>query len=230
MEGHHRRDGDDDSPPPYHKVSKNTRPRFSIDGREEMLRLKSEKAARRNVIQMRVVIGCIIVVFTLTIIAIFYIIVLHMKQNQSEEIISKLRDEIEHQDKQQKYLLANLTTDVIKLSEQIVKIESDLEDLKNTTQDIQELKKMQEDLLESIDKLGDNEHSFQSSQLASEVSPCPGMEYFGQFKTFGVRATNFGLCVHDFFNCAEAMKNSVLDQEQSQRCCQQRFDQCYSHE
>ena len=37
-----------------------------------------------------------------------------------------------------------------------------------------------------------SEHSFQSSQLASEVSPCPGMEYFGQFKTFGVRATNFG--------------------------------------
>ena len=66
-----------------------------------------------------------------------------MKQNQSEEIISKLRDEIEHQDKQQKYLLANLTTDVIKLSEQIVKIESDLEDLKNTTQDIQDLKNMQ---------------------------------------------------------------------------------------
>ena len=66
-----------------------------------------------------------------------------MKQNKSEEIILNLRDEIEHQDKQQKYLLANLTTDVIKLSEQIVKIESDLEDLKNTTQDIQDLKNMQ---------------------------------------------------------------------------------------
>ena len=79
-----------------------------------------------------------------------------MKQNKSEEIILNLRDEIEHQDKQQRYLLANLTMDVIKLSEQIVIIESDLEDLKNATQDIQELKKMQEDLLESIDKLGDN--------------------------------------------------------------------------
>jgi len=77
--------------------------------------------------------------------------------------------------------------------------------------------------------------SFQSSQLALEVShtgpcksPCPGMESLGQFQAFGVRATNFGLCVHDFFNCAGVMKNSGLDQVQSQRCCQQRFDQCYS--
>jgi len=102
------------------------------------------------VIQMKVVIGCIVVVLALTIIAIFYNIVLHLKQNQSEEIIVNLRDKIEHQDKKQRYLLANLTEDVIKLSEQIVIIESDLEDLKNATHDIQELKKMQVELLDSI--------------------------------------------------------------------------------
>jgi len=178
MEGHHLRDGDDDSPPPYHKVSKNARPRFSIDSREEMLRLKSEKAARRKVIQMKVVIGCIIVVLALTIIAIFYNIVLHMKQNKSEEIILNLRDEIEHQDKQQRYLLANLTMDVIKLSEQIVIIESDLEDLKNATQDIQELKKMQEDLLESIqsgdsDKFTDAIDNLSLKYLSSSCTNAP---------------------------------------------------------
>jgi len=178
MEGHHLRDGDDDSPPPYHKVSKNARPRFSIDSREEMLRLKSEKAARRKVIQMKVVIGCIIVVLALTIIAIFYNIVLHMKQNKSEEIILNLRDEIEHQDKQQRYLLANLTVDVIKLSEQIVIIESDLEDLKNATQDIQELKKMQEDLLESIqsgdsDKFTDAIDNLSLKYLSSSCTNAP---------------------------------------------------------
>jgi len=178
MEGHHLRDGDDDSPPPYHKVSKNARPRFSIDSREEMLRLKSEKAARRKVIQMKVVIGCIIVVLALTIIAIFYNIVLHMKQNKSEEIILNLRDEIEHQDKQQRYLLANLTMDVIKLSEQIVIIESDLEELKNATQDIQELKKMQEDLLESIqsgdsDKFTDAIDNLSLKYLSSSCTNAP---------------------------------------------------------
>jgi len=178
MEGHHLRDGDDDSPPPYHKVSKNARPRFSIDSREEMLRLKSEKAARRKVIQMKVVIGCIIVVLALTIIAIFYNIVLHMKQNKSEEIILNLRDEIEHQDKQQRYLLANLTMDVIKLSEQIVIIESDLEDLKNATQDIQELKNMQEDLLESIqsgdsDKFTDAIDNLSLKYLSSSCTNAP---------------------------------------------------------
>lgn len=178
MEGHHLRDGDDDSPPPYHKVSKNARPRFSIDSREEMLRLKSEKAARRKVIQMKVVIGCIIVVLALTIIAIFYNIVLHMKQNKSEEIILNLRDEIEHQDKQQRYLLANLTMDVIKLSEQIVIIESDLEELKNATQDIQELKNMQEDLLESIqsgdsDKFTDAIDNLSLKYLSSSCTNAP---------------------------------------------------------
>ena len=101
-----------------------------------------------------------------------------MKQNKSEEIILNLRDEIEHQDKQQRYLLANLTVDVIKLSEQIVIIESDLEELKNATQDIQELKKMQEDLLESIqsgdsDKFTDAIDNLSLKYLSSSCTNAP---------------------------------------------------------
>ena len=102
-----------------------------------------------------------------------------MKQNKSEEIILNLRDEIEHQDKQQRYLLANLTVDVIKLSEQIVIIESDLEELKNATQDIQELKKMQEDLLESIQS-GDSDKftdAIDNLSLKYSSSSCTNAPY-----------------------------------------------------
>merc|ERR1711887_20334 len=51
--------------------------------------------------------------------------------------------------------------------------------------------------------------SFHNSQLSIEIShdgackdPCPGMEGLGQFQAFNTRATNTGLCVHDFFKCA----------------------------
>merc|ERR1711881_132950 len=75
--------------------------------------------------------------------------------------------------------------------------------------------------------------SFQNSQLAIEVShqgackaPCAGMEDLGHFQAFNTRATNTGLCVHDFFKCAGTLRQSGLENSQIQACCQTRFVQC----
>merc|ERR1712037_75732 len=55
--------------------------------------------------------------------------------------------------------------------------------------------------------------SFQSSLLKIEQvhsggckSSCDGMEDLGAFKAFNLRATNNGLCIHDFFQCARKMR------------------------
>jgi len=75
--------------------------------------------------------------------------------------------------------------------------------------------------------------SFQSAQLSLEVShagvckvPCPGMEDLGQFQAFDSRATNSGLCVHDFFQCAGKLRQNGMGNSQIQTCCQTRFDTC----
>merc|ERR1712106_439965 len=75
--------------------------------------------------------------------------------------------------------------------------------------------------------------SFQSAQLSLEVShdgackvPCPGMEDLGQFQAFDSKATNSGLCVHDFFQCAGTLRQNGMGNSQIQTCCQTRFDTC----
>merc|ERR1712130_471460 len=75
--------------------------------------------------------------------------------------------------------------------------------------------------------------SFQSSMLKIEqvhVGPCKpsceGMEDLGAFKAFNLRATNNGLCVHDFFQCARKMRKSGAKRSQVQECCQARFNKC----
>lgn len=128
MEGYQLKDGDDYAPsappPPYHQVSQILR-----DRDDERLRQKSENAARRKEIQMKVVIGCIciVVVLALSIIA----IELQNLKNASPEL-KKIQGEV---------------------GEQIVIIEGYLEDLKNATQEIQEVKKMQGELREQIEDL-----------------------------------------------------------------------------
>ena len=76
--------------------------------------------------------------------------------------------------------------------------------------------------------------SFNSPQLKVEIShggpctsPCAGMDQLGHFQAFGSKATNSGLCVHDFFKCAMKLR-SVMGRANPrvQTCCQARFDQC----
>ena len=76
--------------------------------------------------------------------------------------------------------------------------------------------------------------SLQSRQLSLELAqpgpcsqPCQGMETLGQFSAWGVRATNFGLCVQDFFTCARMVTSKGTARGEAQACCQARFDQCY---
>merc|ERR1711874_342819 len=75
--------------------------------------------------------------------------------------------------------------------------------------------------------------SFQSDMLKIEVAhqgaceePCPGMDGMGHFQAFNTRATNTGLCVHDFFRCANKMRGKGMGNTQTQTCCQKRFDAC----
>merc|ERR1712142_550716 len=55
--------------------------------------------------------------------------------------------------------------------------------------------------------------SFSSPQLSLSVShpgpcknPCAGMEELGHYQAFNTKATNNGLCIHDFFTCAGKMR------------------------
>ena len=76
--------------------------------------------------------------------------------------------------------------------------------------------------------------SFNSAQLKVEVShpgpctsPCEGMDQLGHFQAFGSKATNSGLCVHDFFKCAMKLREVMgRGNPRVQSCCQARFDQC----
>ena len=76
--------------------------------------------------------------------------------------------------------------------------------------------------------------SFNSPQLKVEIShggpctsPCAGMEQLGHFQAFGSKATNSGLCVHDFFKCAMKLRTVMgRGNPKVQSCCQARFDQC----
>merc|ERR1712004_83250 len=75
--------------------------------------------------------------------------------------------------------------------------------------------------------------SFQSSMLKIEQvhsgsckAPCEGMEDLGAFEAFNLRATNNGLCIHDFFQCARKMRKHGGRKAQVQACCQARFDKC----
>merc|ERR1712107_752673 len=46
--------------------------------------------------------------------------------------------------------------------------------------------------------------SFKSRQLDLQVN------HLGAFSAFGVRATNFGLCIHDFFQCVRVMRGKGM--------------------
>ena len=75
--------------------------------------------------------------------------------------------------------------------------------------------------------------SFQSVQLKLEMSyqgpcrsPCEGMLELGHFQAFGSKATNSGMCVHDFFSCARTLRAQARDNTEVETCCQRRFDRC----
>ena len=75
--------------------------------------------------------------------------------------------------------------------------------------------------------------SFQSVQLKLEISylgpcwsPCEGMQQLGHFQEFGSKATNSGMCVHDFFTCARTLRAQARDNNEVETCCQKRFDRC----
>ena len=75
--------------------------------------------------------------------------------------------------------------------------------------------------------------SFQSLQLKLEISylgpcrsPCEGMQTLGHFQAFGSKATNSGMCVHDFFTCARTLRAQARDNSEVETCCQKRFNQC----
>merc|ERR1712080_343203 len=74
---------------------------------------------------------------------------------------------------------------------------------------------------------------FQSSMLKIEQvhsgsckAVCEGMEDLGAFEAFNLRATNNGLCIHDFFQCARKMRKQGGRKAQVRACCQARFDKC----
>ena len=75
--------------------------------------------------------------------------------------------------------------------------------------------------------------SFQRVQLKLEISylgpcnsPCEGMQHLGQFQAFGSKATNSGMCVHDFFTCARTLRAQAMADSEVETCCQKRFDRC----
>merc|ERR1712179_896529 len=75
--------------------------------------------------------------------------------------------------------------------------------------------------------------SFQSKMLKIEVAhpgscsePCAEMSGMGQFQAFDSMATNNGLCIHDFFQCAKKMRRNGMGARKVQQCCQARFDKC----
>lgn len=58
-------------------------------------------------------------------------------------------------------------------------------------------------------------------------SPCPGVD-LGMFSGFGYfRASNKGLCHHDFFRCLKAARKQGLELKECKACCQERFNQCF---
>ena len=52
------------------------------------------------------------------------------------------------------------------------------------------------------------------------------MQELGHFQAFGSKATNSGMCVHDFFTCARTLRAQAMVNSEVETCCQKRFDRC----
>merc|ERR1712098_500894 len=58
------------------------------------------------------------------------------------------------------------------------------------------------------------------------VSICPGLD-LGMFSGFGfTRASNKGLCNHDFFRCCKTARQLGMSGEEVKTCCNKRYVQC----